>query len=86
LTDEKGAHLSGVIFSAVGANKNALKDNAGSFSIQVPEKVRRLRITYVGYGSKDVSINGLSSVSVNLNQEDKSLSEMVVVGFGTQKK
>ena len=45
VTDEKGAPLSGVTVSAVGANKNALTDNAGSFSIQVTEKVRTLRIS-----------------------------------------
>jgi hypothetical protein len=67
VTDEKGAPLSGVTISAVGANKNALTDNAGNFSIQVTEKVKTLRITYVGFDSKEVSINGLSTVSVNLN-------------------
>lgn len=86
VTDEKGAPLGGVTVSAVGANKNALTDNAGNFSIQVTEKVRTLRISYVGFDSKDVNINGLSSVSVKLDQEDKSLSEVVVVGYGTQKK
>lgn len=86
VTDEKGAPLSGVTISAVGANKNALTDNVGNFSIQVTEKVKTLRITYVGFDSKEVSINGLSTVTVNLNQEDKSLSEVVVVGYGTQKK
>jgi TonB-dependent SusC/RagA subfamily outer membrane receptor len=86
VTDDKGAPLSGVTVSAVGANKNALTDNGGNFSIQVTEKVRTLRISYVGFDSKDVSINGLSSVNVGLNQEDKSLSEVVVVGYGTQKR
>lgn len=86
VTDEKGTPLGGVTVSAVGANKNALTDNAGNFSIQVTEKVRTLRISYVGFDSKDVNINGLSSVSVKLDQEDKSLSEVVVVGYGTQKK
>ncbi len=86
VTDDKGAPLSGVTVSAVGVNKNALTDNGGNFSIQVTEKVRTLRISYVGFDSKDVSINGLSSVNVGLNQEDKSLSEVVVVGYGTQKR
>jgi TonB-linked SusC/RagA family outer membrane protein len=86
VTDDKGTPLSGVTISAVGVNKNALSDNDGSFSIQVTEKVKTLKITYVGFDSKEVSIAGVSSVKVSLSPEDKSLNEVVVVGYGTQKK
>ncbi len=86
VTDDKGTPLSGVTISAVGVNKNALSDNNGSFSIQVTEKVKTLKITYVGFDSKEVSIAGVSNVKVSLSPEDKSLNEVVVVGYGTQKK
>ncbi len=59
VTDDKGTPLSGVTISAVGVNKNALSDNNGSFSIQVAEKVKTLKLTYVGFDSKEVSINGV---------------------------
>ena len=68
VTDDKGTPLVGVTISAVGQPKNALTDNSGSFSIQVTEKVRTLRMSYVGYNSKDVNVNGKSSVSVVLSQ------------------
>jgi len=86
VTDDKGTPLVGVTISAVGQPKNALTDNSGSFSIQVTEKVRTLRMSYVGYNSKDVNVNGKSSVSVVLSQEDKTLNEVVVVGYGTQRR
>lgn len=86
VTDDKGTPLSGVTISAVGVNKNALSDNNGSFSIQVAEKVKTLKLTYVGFDSKEVSINGVSTVTVSLSPEDKALNEVVVVGYGTQKK
>ena len=86
VTDDKGTPLSGVTISAVGVNKNALSDNNGSFSIQVTEKVKTLKITYVGFDSKEVSINGVSTVTVSLLPEDKVLNEVVVVGYGTQQK
>ena len=86
VTDDKGTPLSGVTISAVGVNKNALSDNNGSFSIQVTEKVKSLKITYVGFDSKEVSIAGVSNVTVSLSPEDKALNEVVVVGYGTQKK
>jgi TonB-linked SusC/RagA family outer membrane protein len=86
VTDDKGTPLSGVTISAVGMNKNALSENNGTFSIQVSEKVKSLKITYVGFDSKEVSISGVSTVTVSLSPEDKALNEVVVVGYGTQKK
>ena len=86
VTDDKGTPLSGVTISAVGMNKNALSENNGTFSIQVSEKVKSLRIAYVGFDSKEVSISGVSTITVSLSPEDKALNEVVVVGYGTQKK
>jgi TonB-linked SusC/RagA family outer membrane protein len=86
VTDDKGTPLSGVTISAVGINKNALSENNGTFSIQVSEKVKSLKITYVGFDSKEVSIAGVSTITVSLSPEDKALNEVVVVGYGTQKK
>lgn len=86
VTDDKGTPLSGVTISAVGMNKNALSENNGTFSIQVSEKVKSLKITYVGFDSKEVSISGVSTITVSLSPEDKALNEVVVVGYGTQKK
>ncbi len=86
VTDDKGQPLNGVTVSAVGAGKNSLTDNAGKFSIQINEKVKTLRMSYIGFDARDVSIIGLSNVSVGLVAEDKSLNEVVVVGYGTQKK
>jgi TonB-linked SusC/RagA family outer membrane protein len=85
VTDEKGAALSGVTVSA-GSDRRTLTDNAGNFTIQVAATVKSLRFTYVGYNPSDVAITGKSSVTVSLTAEDKSLSEVVVVGYGTQKK
>ena len=86
VTDDKGAPLVGVTVNAVGANKNALTDNSGTFSIQVTEKTKTLRVSYVGFDSKDVNINGKSTISVSLSMEDRTLNEVVVVGYGTQRK
>ena len=58
VTDDKGTPLVGVTVSAVGQTKNALTDNSGSFSIQVTEKVRTLRMSYVGFNTKEVNVNG----------------------------
>lgn len=85
VTDDKGAPLSGVTVSAVGANARALTDASGTFSIQVPEKTRTLRLSYIGFDNVDVAISG-SNLMVTMKPEDKSLEEVVVVGYGTVKK
>ncbi len=86
VTDEKGNPLPGVTVTAVGSDKRTLTDNNGSFAIQVSDKIRSLRLSYIGYNAQDVAIAGKSVVSASLSLEDKALSEVVVVGYGTQKK
>lgn len=85
VTDSKGAPLSGVTVSA-GSDRRTVTDNAGNFTIQVAANVRSLRFTYVGYNILDASISDKNSINVSMTEEDKSLSEVVVVGYGTQKK
>ena len=86
VTDEKGNPLSGVTVTIPGSDKRTLTDNGGSFSISVTDKTRYLKLTYVGYNAEEVSITGKAEVSVKLTAEDKSLAEVVVVGYGVQKK
>jgi TonB-dependent starch-binding outer membrane protein SusC len=85
VTDAKGAPLSGVTVSA-GSDRRTVTDNAGNFTLQVGSNVRSLRFTYVGYNILDASISDKNSITVSMTEEDKSLSEVVVVGYGTQKK
>lgn len=85
VTDSKGAPLVGVTVSA-GSDRRTVTDNAGNFTIQVTANVRSLRFSYVGYNILDASISDKNSITVNMTEEDKSLSEVVVVGYGTQKK
>lgn len=85
VTDEKSLPLPGVTVSA-GSDRRTLTDANGNFTIQVSAAVKSLHFTYVGYTSSDVSITGKSSVSLSLVSEDKSLAEVVVVGYGVQKK
>jgi len=79
VTDSKGAPLAGVTVSA-GSDRRTVTDNAGNFTIQVAANVRSLRFSYVGYNILDASISDKNSITVSMTEEDKSLSEVVVVG------
>ena len=58
----------------------------GRFSINVPAGKNTLVISSVGYGSKEFSVKGLTSLEVQLESKASELSDVVVVAYGTQKK
>ena len=85
--DEKGAPLAGVSVSLKGTAIGASTDKDGNFSINVPDaSAGTLIFSYVGYLNKEVALNGQTNINVNLQVDPKSLNEVVVVGYGTQKK
>jgi TonB-linked SusC/RagA family outer membrane protein len=90
VTDEKGAPLTGVTVTALGSDRKvsatALTDGSGKFSIKVTSQARSLQFAYVGLEEQSVSISGKNSVSVKLSSASSNLSEVVVVGYGTQRK
>lgn len=90
VTDDKGAPLAGVSVNALTSDKKvaatSISDASGNFSIKVTDKVRTLQFAYVGLEEQTVSIAGKNSVAVKLASNAANLSEVVVVGYGTQKK
>jgi TonB-linked SusC/RagA family outer membrane protein len=90
VTDDKGVPLSGVTVTAQESDRKVsattLSDAAGKFSIKVTDKTRSLQFAYVGLEDQVVSVAGKSSVTVRLISSSANLSEVVVVGYGTQKK
>jgi TonB-dependent starch-binding outer membrane protein SusC len=83
VTDEKGVPLSGV--SVKAGNVGATTAGDGTYSLKVPSNAKQLSFAYVGYLSMNKNISG-NILNTSLVPEEKSLSEVVVVGYGTQKK
>lgn len=81
-----GQALPGATVTVKGT-KDATQTNAeGDFSISVNSKAQTLIISSVGFADQEVSINGQSSISVVLQISNSKLNEVVVVGYGTQKR
>ncbi len=76
--------LAGVTVSVVGSSVKASTDESGKFSISAAVG-STLRFSYVGYESKEVTVAG-NTMSVTLQSSSDLLDEVVVVGYGTQKK
>ena len=78
--------LAGVTILAKGTNSSTLSPDNGSFSIPIPANANTLIISYVGYATQEVDVVGKSSITVLLQAGVSSLDEVVVTGYGTQRK
>jgi iron complex outermembrane receptor protein len=85
VTDETGAPLPGAAILVKGTTNGTITDLDGKFSLDVPTDAV-LVISYLGYTPKEVSVTGQSILTIQLDQDDSELNEIVVVGYGTQKR
>jgi len=86
VTDEKGMPLSGATVMIKGSNIAVTTDFDGVFKILSPNGATTLVISYTGYVKKEVLIDGRSTINIKMASDTNALNEVVVVGYGTQKK
>ena len=86
VTDANGEYLIGVQVQEKGAKQGVSTDANGKFNIAVSNRNAVLTFRYVGYKNHSVALNGKTNVNVMLEEDAKALDEVVVVGYGSQKK
>lgn len=86
ITDEKGLPLQGVSITLKGTKTNTASDVNGFYSIQVPNEKAVLVFSSVGYDVQEIKVKGKSVINVKLKASSKSLDEVVVIGYSTQRK
>lgn len=84
--DEAGTGLPGVTVVLQGTTRGTSTDANGNFSIAVPETGAVLVFSYIGYTTQQVTVGNQTSLNITLAQDMKALEEVVVVGYGTQRK
>ncbi|TXD74106.1 TonB-dependent receptor [Aequorivita antarctica] len=84
--DTEGVPLVGATVIIKGTSKGTATDFDGNFKITVPNDASTLVITYVGYKTQEVSIFGISNITVTMVEDSSALEEIVVIGYGTEKK
>ena len=77
--------LMGVSILEIGTSNGTVTDLDGNFTLSVPKGVV-LRISYVGYLVQEVPINGKTYLDIFLKEDTELLDEVVIVGYGAQKK
>jgi TonB-dependent starch-binding outer membrane protein SusC len=81
-----GSPLQGVNVQIKGTTKGTSTDATGSYAVSVPDGKGTLEIRSVGFTTKTFQIGSQSVINIALEESDNSIGEVVVVGYGTQKK
>lgn len=85
VTDSTGNPLAGVTIAVKGGTTGTVTGPGGSFSLDVPDDAV-LVVSYVGYVTLEVPVARRRTLHIVLKEEVSSLNQLVVVGYGTQKK
>lgn len=87
VTDENGTEgLPGVAIVVQGTADGTITDLDGNFKLSVPNEDVTLELSFIGYRKQLIELNGRSTINVTMQVDVQALDEVVVVGFGTQKK
>ena len=85
VVDSNGEPIIGANVLAKGTTNGSITDVDGNFTIEAdPRSI--LEISYIGYKSVEVAVNGKNSLTITLVEDTETLNEVVVVGYGTVKK
>jgi TonB-linked outer membrane protein, SusC/RagA family len=86
VTGNNGEPLAGVSVTIKGSNIGTTTDAAGNFSISVPDQNTILVFSYVGFTTQEVVVGNRTAVNLALTGTASQLDQVVVVGYGTQRK
>ena len=84
--NERGEPLIGATVKVEGTSLGAITDAGGKFSLDVPDPNATLTVSFIGYVTQQLSIAGKTTLDFSLVPTVESLNEVVVIGYGTQKK
>lgn len=85
VVDESGEPIIGASVIQKGTNNGSVTDLDGNFTIPLSGKCI-LQISYVGYKTQTISYTGQNKLKITIKEDQQALGEVVVVGYGTQKK
>ena len=87
VTDNTGEPIIGASVMEVGvAGNGGVTDIDGNFTVNLKGKSKKLKISYIGMKAKEVSVAGKESIDVKLEDDNTTLNDVVVIGYGTMKK
>ena len=85
VTDEAGEPVIGATVKVQGSNEGAITDFEGNYSVKAASNAT-LSFSYVGYVPQEVNVGGRSTINVTMAEDNTTLNDVVVIGYGTMKK
>ncbi|WP_417443150.1 TonB-dependent receptor [Joostella sp.] len=86
ILDNNGTPLPGANVLEKGTSNGTQTDFDGNFSLNVSSGDATLVVSYIGFTTKEVPLNGQNSITITIEESAAALDEVVVIGYGTQKK
>ncbi|MBC8004600.1 MAG: SusC/RagA family TonB-linked outer membrane protein, partial [Verrucomicrobia bacterium] len=86
VNDNKGLPLPGVSVVVKGTTIGTITDTDGKFKLSIPASAQTVVFSFVGMVSQEVAVGDKSTFNIVLQDENVDVEEVVVVGYGTQKK
>lgn len=86
ITDEAGFEVPAANVSIKGTNTGVFTDLDGKFTLNVPEGSAVLVVSYIGYQTQEIPVGNRQTLHIVLKEDALNLDEVIVVGYGTQKK
>ena len=86
VVDQTGEPVIGVNVLVKGSTNGTITDIDGKFSLKGVSPNSILTVSYIGYKTETVNLNGKKVLQIILKEDSEMLNEVVVVGYGTQKK
>ncbi|OXA85343.1 SusC/RagA family TonB-linked outer membrane protein [Flavobacterium hercynium] len=85
VSDDKGMTIPGANIAVVGSKTSASTDFDGRYTISVPENAT-LQFSFIGFDSQKIAVAGKTQINVSLVSSSEDLKEVVVIGYGSQKR
>jgi TonB-linked SusC/RagA family outer membrane protein len=85
VTNADGNALVGVTVEVEGTTQGVITDANGKFSLTVPDNAT-LQISYIGYQTQEIAVKGRTNLVIQMKSSASGLNEVVVVGYGTERK
>ena len=86
ITDDQGSGIPGVTIRVKGTRLATVSNASGTFTVTVPNENAVLLISYIGYVTQELTVGKQQNIKIVLKEDFMKLDEVVVVGYGTQKK
>ena len=84
--DAEGKAISGASILIKGANKGVSSAEDGTFTISLPSNTVTLEVSSVGFKTREITVSGQSTLDIVLQESKSQLNDVVVIGYGTQRK